>query len=100
MTSPVVKDLEKLVLDAVDFEKVKAGILAGDSAKKVISESIDVAGLAIGVVEGVAEPLAAELCSKNPLLAGLEPVLVAALNPVIEKFIKDQAAALKAKLQA
>ena len=100
MTSPVVVDLEKLVLNAIDFEKIKADILAGKDVKAVLGDSIDFAGLAIGLVEGVGEPYLAELASKNVVIAGIEPVLVAALNPALEKVIKDQAAALKAKLGA
>ena len=96
MTSPVVVSLEKLVLGAIDFDKLKAGILAGTPAKELAFSCIDVAGLSIGLVEQIGEPLLANLCSKNAVAAGLEAMIIPALNSTMETYIKAEIAKLEA----
>ena len=98
--TPQVQKLEKLVLDSFNYDKLKAGILAGDPLLKVLAESADLSGLVIGAIEGVGEPYLAELASKNVALGSLEPIVIAALNPALETFVKSQFQALSAKIGA
>ena len=96
MTSPTVVSLEKIVLGAIDFDKLKAGILANEPAKKLAFDCIDVAGLSIQLIEQIGEPALAALCAKNAVVAGLEAMIIPALNGAMETYIKAELAKLEA----
>lgn len=71
----VTKPLEAVLLDAIDLQK-----------------------LVVGIVEKVAEPALQEVAAKNAIAAAAIPLVIAALNPAIEKAVGDEVAALKLKL--
>ena len=75
-------------------------MLAGKTLKQVVGESIQLSGLVIGAIEGVGEPALAELASKYPSVAALEPLVVGALNPTMEGILKPKLDAIQASLLA
>jgi hypothetical protein len=70
--------------------------------EKLVLECIDLEKLAIGLVEGIGEEALKEVVAKSatPIDDAIVAMLLPAMNPVIEAMVKAKVAAIKAKAQA